>query len=146
MVAVQALYQLELSKGEAEAVIQEFLEHRLDEVIEGLDLGHADRSLLTGLIRGTAGEAADLDDMLSAVLVENWPIERLEVLLKVILRAGAYELAFCADIPARVTIKEYVSLAQDFFDGGEPGMTNGVLDQLARSLRPEEFEAAATEG
>ena len=52
------------------------------------------RTLLTDLIRGTAGEAADLDDMLSAVLADNWPVERLEVLLKVILRAGAYESAF----------------------------------------------------
>ena len=46
--------------------------------------------------------------MLSAVLAEDWPVERLELLLRVILRAGAYELAFKAETPARVVISEYL--------------------------------------
>lgn len=143
MAAVQALYQIELSGGLPDAVLREFREHRLPEVLEGLSLGDADRELLDDLVRGVMLEKEPLDDMLSAVLAEDWPIERLENLLKVILRAGTYELAFRLEIPARVTITEYVTLTQTFFDGKEPGMANGVLDGLARGLRPEEFEAGA---
>ena len=140
LATIQALYQIELSGGPPESVIGEFVDFRLPEPIEGIDLATADRDLLTTLVRGASAEAAGLDDMLSAVLAEDWPVERLETLLKVILRAGAYELAFLPDIPARVTITEYVNLAQAFFDGKEPGMANGVLDRLAHSLRPEEFD------
>ena len=141
--AVQALYQIELSGGPAETVLREFLEHRLAEEIEGVSLGAADRSLFAGLVRGVAAEQAPLDDLLSAVLAEGWPVERLETLLKVILRAGAYELGYRPDIPPRATITEYVNLAQAFFDGKEPGLANGVLDRLAHELRPEAFEAQA---
>jgi N utilization substance protein B len=95
---------------------------------------------LISLVKGVAAEAASLDDMLAAVLAEDWPVERLETLLRVILRAGAYELGYRPEIPARVAITEYVNLAQAFFHGKEPGMANGVLDRLAHSLRPEEFE------
>jgi len=40
-----------------------------------------------------------------------------------------------ADIPPRVTISEYVAIAYAFFDGREPGLANGVLNHLARTLR-----------
>jgi N utilization substance protein B len=141
--AVQALYQIELSGGPAEAVLEEFLEHRLAEEIEGVSLDAADRNLFAGLVRGVAAELAPLDDLLSAVLAEDWPVERLETLLKVILRAGAYELGYRPDIPPRATITEYVNLARAFFDGKEPGLANGVLDRLAHELRPEAFETQA---
>ncbi len=139
--AVQALYQIELADGPAEVVLREFLEHRLAEEIEGVSLDTADRDLFAALVRGVAAERSPLDDLLSAVLAEDWPVERLETLLKVILRAGAYELGYRPDIPPRVTITEYVNLAQAFFDGKEPGLANGVLDRLAHELRPEAFEA-----
>ncbi len=138
--AVQALYQIELSGSPAETVLGEFLEHRLDETIEGLRLDQADRELLADLISRGAAERASLDDLLSAVLAEDWPVERLETLLKVLLRAGAYELAYRPDIPARVVIAEYVNLAEGFFERKETGLANGVLDSLARQLRPEEFD------
>lgn len=140
LAAVQALYQIGLTGALPETVIEEFLEHRLEEELHDLGLDDADRALLDQLVRGVTAESENLDDILSAVLAEDWPIERLELLLRVILRAGAYELAFKAEIPARVAITEYLWLAQAFFEGKEPGMTNGVLDRLARSLRPEEFE------
>ena len=32
-------------------------------------------------------------------------------------------------------MSEYVAIAYAFFDGREPGLANGVLDRLARTLR-----------
>ena len=57
------------------------------------------------------------------------------------LRAAALELTRRPDAPVRVVISEYVDLAGAFFGGKEPGLVNGVLDRLARALRPEAFEA-----
>lgn len=139
--AIQALYQMALSEVARETVLQEFLDHRLSEETEELQLADMDREFFAALMQGIDGEAAQLDDMLSAVLAEGWPVERLETLLKLILRAGAYELAFRPDIPARAVIKEYVDLAHAFLSGKEPGMVNGVLDRMAHQLRPEEFAA-----
>ncbi|MCW5774724.1 MAG: transcription antitermination factor NusB, partial [Rhodospirillaceae bacterium] len=53
--------------------------------------------------------------------------------------AGAFELFARPDTPARVAITEYVAVANAFYEGREPGFVNGVLDKLARVLRPEEM-------
>lgn len=139
LAAVQALYQMELTGGSAEAVIEEFQSHRLHEDLDGLTLDDLDQALFRSLIRGVAKEAEQLDDMLSAVLAADWPIERLERILRVILQVGTYELEHHHTTPARVIIAEYVALTDDFFLGKEPAMANGVLDRIARVLRPEEF-------
>ena len=59
------------------------------------------------------------------------------------MRAGAYELKMRADVPARVVIAEYVAVASAFFEREEAGMTNAVLDRLARQLRPRELDEKA---
>ena len=140
MGAVQALYQIDLTGMAPDKVLLEFLEHRLEEDLDGLRLSDLDRQLFTELVRGVTTEAGSLDDMLSALLAQDWPIERLERLLKTVLRAGAYELSNRPQVPARAVVSEYVDLAHAFFTGKEPGMANGILDRLARALRPEEFD------
>lgn len=140
LAAVQALYQIEMNKASPEAVILEFLKYRTDEEIEGYSLGEVDQQLFTELVRGVLREASDLDDMLAAVISEGWQVERLEFLLRLILRAGTFEIGHRTDFPAKAAINEYVDLAHDFFNDREPSMVNGMLDQIARSLRPEDFE------
>ena len=139
LAAVQALYQMELAGTTPDQVIREFVEQRLKEDVDGLNLAEADRRLLSDLVRGVAADRADLDDMLAAVLDEDWPVERIESLLLVLLRAGAYELSARPAVPARVVISEYIAVADAFFAGKEPGLVNGVLDRIGRALRPEEF-------
>ena len=140
LAAVQALYQFDLNPGRgADAVIGEFVHHRLGREIDGDVYGEADQELFADIVRGVAAERERLDETLSAALSEEWPLSRLETLLRVILEAGAYELAHRPDIPSRVTLNEYVTIAHAFFAGKEPGLANGVLNHLARTLRAGEF-------
>lgn len=143
LAAVQALYQVEMSGLSVGEVIREFVALRLTEDNDGLRLGRIDQELFGVLVRGVVSEVADLDDMLTAVLPGDWPVERLEKILRIILRAGVLELSQGPETPARVIIKEYVDLAHAFFDGREPGMVNGILDRIAHLLRPEEFDGGA---
>ena len=75
------------------------------------------------------------------VLDERWPLKRLPIVMRCILRLGTFELISKLEVPAGVVVKEYVDLAHSFFSGKEPGMVNGVLDCLAHQLRPGELEA-----
>ncbi len=146
LAAVQALYQMKMTGEGATSVIDDFLEHRLagsDQETEGLDLGRVDRDFFRDLVHGVARESDSLDDMLTAVLAEGWPVERLERLLRLILGAGAFELGHWPEVPARVVVSQYVDLAHAFLDDKQTAMSNGVLDRLARHLRPEEFEGEA---
>jgi N utilization substance protein B len=141
LAAVQALYQAELTGAAVDAVLVEFVAHRLDEEVDGVSLAAADRGLLELLVHGVGKERDELDDMLAAVLDEDWPVERLETLLQILLRVGALELTRRPEAPVRVVVSEYVDLAGAFFGGKEPGLVNGVLDRLARALRPDAFDA-----
>ncbi len=143
LLAVQALYQMAVGNQPAKNVLGEFIQHRLDEDIEGLKHGSVNRELLTELVEGVAQQAETLDDMIAAVLDEDWTIERLEILLRALLRAATFELSERLEVPARVVISEYVDLANAFYDGRETAFVNGLLDRLAHVLRAEEFGGTA---
>ena len=136
LAAVQALYQLELNPGLGpEAVVREFVRDRLGREIDGDVYGEADEVLFAEIVRGVAADRERLDETLSAALSEEWPLARLETVLRLILEAGGYELVHRPDIPPRVTMSEYVAIAHAFFSGREPALANGVFDRLARTLR-----------
>ena len=146
LAAVQALYQIEIAGAEIEQVIAEFAGERLDEKVDGVQLAKPDGGFFAELVRAVCLNRRDLDDMIAAVLTEDWTIERLEVLLRCLLRAGAHELADRPEIPARVIISEYVDLADAFYNEKETGLVNGVLDRLARELRPAELAVPHNSG
>jgi N utilization substance protein B len=133
LAAVQALYQLDMNDVTASVVIAEFVSHRLEL--------NADRALFADLVGGVAERVVEIDEMIGGALVEGWSVERLETVLRAIMRAGAYEIRVRTDIPPRVAISEYVEIAHAFFGGKEPGLVNGVLNRLAQILRPVDLEA-----
>jgi N utilization substance protein B len=145
LAAVQALYQMELSGTSAtgaaiDAVIREFIAHRIGQEIDGEQYGEVDQALFADIVKGASLRRNDLDRMIASALTEDWPVDRLEAILRAILRAGAYELLERTDVPARVTISEYLDVAHAFFGGKEPNLVNGVLDRLARILRADDLE------
>jgi N utilization substance protein B len=77
--------------------------------------------------------------MLAEVLPADWPLARLDPVLRALLRAGTAELWTQDGPPARVVINEYLDVAHGFFNGDEPRLANGVLNRVARLLRPREF-------
>jgi transcription antitermination protein NusB len=140
LAAVQALYQLEANpEVEAAAVVREFARHRFGEEIDGDRLAEADPALFADIVRGVTDDQERLDAELSAALTEEWPLSRLDSVLRAILRAGAYELAHRRDVPPRVSLKEYTVIAHAFFTGKEPGLANGVLNRLAHALRADDL-------
>jgi N utilization substance protein B len=140
LASVQALYQLEMNPGRGpDAVIGEFLHHRLGREVDGDNYGEADEKLFADIVRGVTEHRERIDETLSAALSEEWPLQRLETLLRLILEAGAYELVHRPDIPPRVAISEYVAIAYAVFSGREPALANGVIDRLARTLRTTEL-------
>jgi len=135
LAAIQALYQVELGPASPRSVITEFLHYRLKEEIDGVRLGRIDRSLFGELVEQVPGQRRELQDMIAGALDADWPIDRLERLLRIIMECGVYELAERPSVPLDIVITEYVELARAFFDSREPAMVHGVLDHLGRILR-----------
>ena len=95
-------------------------------------------SSATSLPASCASSGA-LDTRIDAALAAGWPLQRLDTTLRAILRAGAYELQFRDDVPPKAAINEYVEVGHAFYEGDEMRMINGVLDRLARELRPDQM-------
>ncbi len=149
--AVQALFQSEQSGENAETVIDQFVRHRLGQLKgstgtlgDGFEEGRvpdADARLFARIVRGAVADQDRIDLLLADTLPADWPFGRLDPVLRAVLRCGAAELGMADGPPPRVVINEYLDVAHGFFDGDEPRMVNGMLDKLARSLRPAEFDA-----
>ena len=145
LAAVQALFQSEQAQDNAETVIDQFVRHRLGELpgTGGFEEGRvpdAEVPLFARIVRAAVAQQDTIDDMLAHALPTDWPLLRIDPVLRAVLRAGAAELGMSGAAPAKVVINEYLDVARGFFTGGEPGMANAVLDRLARLLRPAEFD------
>src|SRR5687768_2704986 len=142
--AVQAVYQMDVGGATLPAVIAEFEAHRLGRELEGEQLRPADVAFFRSLVGGVVDLQRRIDPIIDAALPPTWPLTRIDLTLRAILRCGVFEILERRDIPARVAISEYVDVARAFYDGDEPGLVNGVLDAVARNMRPQEFSAAAS--
>jgi N utilization substance protein B len=145
--AVQALYQAEQSEISGETVIDQFVRHRIGELPGrgGIEEGHlreADVPLFARIVRTATQQQDVIDGMIVQALPENWPMTRLDPVLRAIFRAGGAELWEAGGAPGKVVINEYLNVAHGFFSGEEPRMVNGVLDRLAHLLRGSEFSVA----
>lgn len=143
LAAVQAVYEMEMAERSADAVLRDFAADRWVAAADGETAGPTrrvdpDAAFLGDLVRGAAGRLVDIDGMIAPALSAEWPLDRLEAVLRAILRVGAYELFARADVPLRVIISEYVDIAHAFFDAKEAGLVNAVLDRIGRVLRPDE--------
>lgn len=130
--AVQALYQWQLSDGSLRDIEQQFLEEQ--------DFRMADVEYFRELLHRVPARLDDLDGILEPhmqrTVAEVDPVERA------ILRVAAYELLERLEIPFRVVLNEAVSLAKTFGAADSHKYVNAVLDQAARRLRAVEVGAA----
>jgi N utilization substance protein B len=140
LAAVQALYQMDLAGTGLNDILAEFQSHWLGGNVEGAQYQPAEAAFFRDIVGGVVREQTTLDPQIDAALARGWPLKRIEVVLRAVLRAGAYELQYRRDVPARVVMSEYVDVASAFVEADETGMVNAVLDQLARQARADEFD------
>jgi N utilization substance protein B len=129
--ALQALYQHLVGQNPVESI---------DAFTRDLVGFHkADSAHYDALLHGCIESASTLDEriipLLDRKMAEISPVEHA------ILWIGAYEFTHCLDVPYRVVMNECIELAKAF--GGTDGhkYVNGVLHQMAPSLRASEVAA-----
>ncbi len=140
LAAVQALYQMEIAGTGLPDVLTEYESHWIGRDIDGQQHPEAEAAYFRDIVSGVLREQRTLDPLVDEALSNGWPLKRVEAVLRAVLRAGAYELSYKPDVPARAAVSEYVNVAGAFLDSDETGMVNAVLDGLARKLRAAEFD------
>jgi len=132
--ALQAIYQWQITGQDVNEILRQFREVQ--------DMSGVDEEHFEQLLRGVSTEKERLDESLGNFL--DRPVDQLDLMEKVILRIGAFELIHCPELPFRVVVNESVDLAHRF--GSEQGHSyvNAVLDKAARQWRSGEQGIGAT--
>jgi N utilization substance protein B len=86
-------------------------------------------------VRGVAAERAALDETIGGAS-EHWRIERMTRVDRNVLRLGTWELRHRTDVPTEVILDEAVELAKRYGSEESGAFVNGVLAQIAGTLRP----------
>ena len=137
LAAVQALYQLELEPTTPQKVVVEFINHRFNEIVDGTRFITPDKTLFQDIVLGVMERLADLDPIITSALAEGWRLERIESVVRAVLRAAVFELSRDTSVPTPVVINEYIEITKSFCSPSEVAFVNGSLDTLAKLLRAE---------
>ena len=120
--ALQALYQMEVTADKSPRALELFLSH-----FEG---GAEAKDFARRIISGVMDNQKRIDAII-AKSAENWKLERMAKVDLLILRMATYELLFCPDIPMNVSLDEAIEIGKRFGSADSPTFINGVLDQVA---------------
>lgn len=127
---MQTLFELDFN-GFDESRIEGALDHSLGEFGSGID----NPDFIRETARNVVHKRKVLDEIIEKAAPE-WPIEKISVTDRNILRLGLYELLFGdrEQVPPKVAINEAIELAKSF--GGEKSgpFVNGVLGAIYKEI------------
>ncbi len=126
--AVQALYQWQMTGQDVSDIDSQFLAEQ--------DGGTFEVPYFKELVHGVPANLPALDEQLSPLL--DRALSSVDPVERAILRLGAYELMRHPEVPYRVAIDEAVELAKNFGAEQVHNNDNGVLDRMAKKVRPAE--------
>lgn len=94
--------------------------------------------LVQDVVRALDHETDRIGELIAGV-ASHWPMERMSATDRSVLRAAVAELIARPGTPARVVLDEAIEIAKRYGSEESGRFVNGVLDQIARRLRGEEF-------
>jgi len=136
IIALQALYQMEMAKKPVEEIIDFINDYSTAKT------GEEDKSeekfldkskeFALDICRVISDNIEEIDSLIPKYL-KNWKFDRILVIDRNILRMGVAELIYKDDIPYKVTINEAIELAKKFGDEKSGSFVNGVLDNFVKN-------------
>ncbi len=107
----------------------------LPEIMKEFGDGESEKKFADSLLKGVIDKKEDLDNIITKA-APDWPLDKISIADRNILRIGLYELLFSdrKEVPAKVAINEAIELAKVY--GGEKsgGFINGVLGTVYKEL------------
>ena len=123
--ALQVLYQLEMSGDASETALRNFA--------ESFEHSPRARAFGEGLVRGVLARREEIDTVIAAAS-EHWRMERLSRIDANVIRVALYEMTADPPLPIEIAINEAIEVARKFGTAESAAFVNGVLDEVAKRL------------
>ena len=94
------------------------------------------------LTAGVMKSKADIDSVIERYS-SNWKVRRMACVDRNILRVAIFELLFCTDIPAKVSINEAIDIAKKYGSSESGAFINGILDSIRTAIEKKELLPAS---
>jgi N utilization substance protein B len=134
--AVQAVYEMLISKKDYKELILEFIEHRFDKPVDDEHLVSPDKALFSSVVRGVHDRYEDLSVMVqNSAITKDSTSRNIEPLLGSILLCGSFELLSNHETDSAIIINDYIDIGHAFYDQGEAKLVNAVLDRIKGNVR-----------
>ena len=91
------------------------------------------REFAENIIAGVCEHLELLDETIESASVK-WNVDRMVVVDKNLMRIAAFEMMFCEDVPAPVSIDEAIEIAKDFSDEKSAKFINGILNKIKENI------------
>lgn len=126
---LQALYEWDFSRGEKDP------KEILDRDMKEFAVEETPDKFVAGLLKGVISKAKDLDEIIVKAAPE-WPIEKISIIDRNIIRIGLYELLFSdrEEVPPKVAINEAIELSKKFGGDTSSKFVNGVLGAVYKEM------------
>ncbi len=121
--ALQALYQLDVTKQDPSQVLAQFQKHFSSQ--EEKD------EFLEKLVLGVLGHLQEIDRLIER-FSENWRLSRMSLIDRNILRMAVFELLHCNDIPPKVVLNEAIEIGKEYGSEDSGSFINGILDRIQK--------------
>jgi len=119
--ALQTLFSIEIGRHDPHAALDEALAR------PGV---RDERGFVRDLVLGTLDHASESDQIV-APLLQDWTLERIPTVDRLILRMAVYEMQHAPQTPRVVAINEAIELAKKFSTEDSGRFVNGVLASVA---------------
>ncbi len=129
-IVLQSLFEWDFT-GHNPTGIDDVLQRNIDEFAPGLN----DTTFMAGLLQNILAKQSELDLIIEKA-APAWPIERISVVDRNVLRIGLFELLFGdrAEVPPKVAINESIELAKTFGGENSGKFVNGVLGAVYKEI------------
>lgn len=82
------------------------------------------------LVEGTLEYLTKIDSAIRSAAAASWPVNRMPVVDRCLLRSATYEILYLVDIPSAVSINEAIELSKKYSTEDSPKFINAVLDKI----------------
>ncbi|MBM3257581.1 MAG: transcription antitermination factor NusB [Candidatus Liptonbacteria bacterium] len=129
-VILQSLYEWDFYHRQHDLVA--VLERNLQEFAAGID----EPDFAWRILKGITDHLPEIDATIVR-LAPEWPLEKIAIIDRNILRIGLYELLYAdpEEVPPKVAINEAIEIAKNYGGPNSARFVNGVLGTIYRELQ-----------